>query len=159
MWMRKWWPSQRRGVFCDEKTVVERMICACGPSKLLPIHTESPEAFKSICSEEQLILPDDGEEIDLRYINRNILAFGLTLDQLMKLKKHFPGCNVIDTTECFEDLIAVQAVAAVINPAALNPNQYAVISEVFRDEDEMCIVFTDEVENYPEYSFYFEDSP
>lgn len=71
-----------------------------------------------------------------------IITYGLTSQQNMILNCEFPNNEIRDVTECFTDLIAVPAIAIVINPYKLSEYETSVFNELFKYDYDTCIIFT-----------------
>lgn len=76
---------------------------------------------------------------------RNILIYGLSIEQKERLYRRLPFCIFRDA-EYWQDLIALKADFVIINPTALCMDEKEVIGQYYRgfaSEDE-CIILTEQ---------------
>ena len=64
-------------------------------------------------------------------MENKILIYRLSERQNEILVEAFPNEKVMDVTDCFTDLIAIPAVAVVLNPDALTDAETVSFNEVF----------------------------
>lgn len=78
---------------------------------------------------------------------KNILTYGLSEQQNHILQQIFGNEDVLDVTDCFDDLIAIPAAAVVINPVMMRERDKETFNEAFQEDFDTAIVFTEEMQD------------
>lgn len=76
-----------------------------------------------------------------------ILTYGLTYSQNELIQNTFDCVEIRDVTGCYTDLIAIPTTAIIVDPNLLTEQELEAFYDVFRYDDDTCVVFTTEPKN------------
>ena len=74
---------------------------------------------------------------------KKIITYGLTADQQDIVKNRYGKTYDVVVTDCFTDVLAIPAMLVFINPKALGVSEITQLDEVFKDDKETTVIFTD----------------
>ena len=91
---------------------------------------------------------------------RKVLTFGITQKQQQIITAAVSNqYEVVDTTACFTDLIAIPAEAVILCPSKLSSDSIEIFHEIFGEEHDTRIIFTEEPMFHANIMYTLEHDP
>lgn len=103
-----------------------------------------------------MINPKTGEEMVKP--KKKIICYKLSESDLSGVTNAYKGkYNIIDASDCFEDVLAIPSVIVFINPNELTEAQFSMLYECFKYDNISSLVFSQDPNKCWDFSFFIDE--